>query len=168
MFLTHRHSTKHTHTVTHSVTHRHTMTLTHTHTLKHTHTHTHEHKNWYPNTHTHTHRNTHTLNFFLFHTKNWHKIRVVNLDLRLSKIVLIYFEGHPKSKLHLNWIEVSKNLKAKFTKMRYITWKGCDDNTNKSSIYFLVVLLFHLELNISSDYRKFDTKIKIRNSTYQR
>ena len=27
-----------------------------------------------------------------------------------------------------------------------IPWVGCDDNTNKSSIYFSVVLSFHLEL----------------------
>ena len=49
----------------------------------------------------------------------------------------------------------------------FIPWAGCDDNTNKSSIYFLVVLSFHLELNIS-DYIKFDifdlSFIELKNS----
>ena len=33
-----------------------------------------------------------------------------------------------------------------------IPWADCDDNTNKYSIHFLVVLSFHLELNISMIY----------------
>ena len=45
---------------------------------------------------------------------------------------------------------ISNRLKTNF-----ILWAGSDDNTNKSSIYFLVVLPSHLEPNIS-DYMKFD------------
>ena len=41
------------------------------------------------------------------------------------------------------------------SEINFIPLAGCDDKTNKSSIYFLVVLSFHLELNIS-DYMKFD------------
>ena len=40
----------------------------------------------------------------------------------------------------------------------FIPWEGCDDNTNKSSIHFLVVVSFHLELKT-----KIDITIKFKN-----
>ena len=34
----------------------------------------------------------------------------------------------------------------------FIPWAGCDNNTNKSTIYFLVDLSFHRELNKNKQY----------------